>query len=478
MADSLGELLAPYLGRPDGHGDKSSATSFEGRKYLTRLTTLSLDALQTTEPQSLAQSSHTISVSIQALANRSNKSIIAATDSLGTLHTSLPILNSKSSQLRNAVPRLDEEAVRFSTTYSKSGQNAILDRRKQAMLLARNVDRVSDILELPTLLSTTIASSSITSSTASASSGTNFSNALDLFAHIKRLQILYPSSTVIRSVLAEAEDAMKEMTSNLIGSLRSQQNIRLAAAIRMVGWLRRVAPDLSTAGTDQGRRSATAAQEEGSFGALFLVCRLANLLSMLDALAPLRDLADQESGRRLDSKGSSGQTSIAEERKSSVSRGRSDVYLSGQQSERFLKRYIEIFREHVFATISMYKNIFPTDTESGDDHHLGFLTLPPALQTFPMHVIDLLLETLKLYMPNIKDDGARESLLTQVLYTAGSLGRLGADFGSMISLLFEEESEVDNEGSQTAIPEWQNIMKKHRIQTGRLEALASGRGLA
>ncbi|KKY17710.1 putative dor1-like family protein [Phaeomoniella chlamydospora] len=478
MAESLGDLLTPYLGSPTGTTLKDlSPTSPAASKYLTRLTTLSIDALHTTEPQSLAQSAHSVNLSLQALANRSNRSIITAADSFSTLKTSLPIVIQESEQLRDAVPKLDEEAVRFSTTYSKAGQNAILDRRKQALLLSRNVDRLSDILELPTLLSTAISSVSAAGPGSGTNSGVSYSSALDLFAHIKRLQTLYPTSTIVKGVLDEAEEAMNEMTSNLIASLRSQQNIRLAAAIRTIGWLRRVAPDLSTSSASRSGQNAVAiSHNEGSFGALFLVCRLANLLSMLEALAPLRDLADQETERRKQTQvesmsGQEGKTS-----KSGLSRTRSDFY--GQQSERYLKRYIEIFREQSFSTISMYKNIFPDEGEGGSDTSGGLLPLPAALHTFPLHLVELLTETLKTYMPNIKDGSARESLLTQVLYTAGSLGRLGADFGLIIALI-EGDAEASNskDKAQGDVLEWQMVMKKHRVQAGRLEALASGHGM-
>ena len=353
------------------------------------------------------------------------------------------------------------------------------------MLLARNVDRLSDILELPTLLSTAISSSSVIQSGGSSSFGANYSSALDLFAHIKRLQILYPNSAVIRTVLAEAEDAMKEMTSNLITSLRSQQNIRLAAAIRTIGWLRRVAPDLSTTAIERDRKTApSSSPEEGSFGALFLTCRLASLVSILEALAPLRDLADQETERRLQEKE---EKTPMNGSKPTVSRTRSDLYSSGQQSERYLKRYIEIFREQAFATVSMYKNIFPSESIDRAHGLMGLLPLPSVLQTFPSHLVDMLTETLQTFLPNIRDSGARESLLTQVLYTAGSLGRLGADFGLIIALLDEEAADDDDErdllekfdeGRPEAVgPEWQEVMRKHRIQAGRLEALATGHGL-
>ena len=112
----------------------------------------------------------------------------------------------------------------------------------------------------------------------------------------------------------------------------------------------------------------------------------------------------------------------------------------------------------------------------------------------------------------------------QVLYAANSLGRLGADFSLMIAELYEDEEgeEVDNEVeapaekaiiSQAAIeegaeeangtedqkkvasgdvaaedkapeaeesapkpePEWLAVIKKHRIQAARLEALVQDR---
>jgi len=116
--------------------------------------------------------------------------------------------------------------------------------------------------------------------------------------------------------------------------------------------------------------------------------------------------------------------------------------------------------------------------------------------------------------------------LMQVLYAASSLGRLGADFSLMIATLDEDEDEGDAEGeadvdqtrdeavvpvhtaddnvddtrngdeaatsdsegkgqddqpeTETAAavampePEWVSVIKKHRIQAARLEALAAG----
>ena len=249
--------------------------------------------------------------------------------------------------------------------------------------MSRNADRLSDILDLPNLLSSNVQ---------------NYAAALDLHAHVKRLHLLYPDSNIVNSIYASSEEAMLDMTSNLIGSLRAQ-SIKLAAALRTIGWLKRVTIDMP-------------------LGALFLTCRLATLTSMLSALDPLRELADRE------------------------------VEGGGIQTERFLKRYLEIFREQSFNIMSMYRSIFP------DEDH------PPASATFSQHLVSLLMETLDEYLPKVREKSSRESLLTQVLYCAGSLGRLGGDFGLMLA---NDEDE-----------EWVTVMNKHRVLAGKLEKLANG----
>lgn len=471
MEDSLYELLAPHLQSRTTNHDATDPTTIQ---YLNRLSTLSLQSLTSTEPQSLSQSSHSTLLSLQALSNRSHKAFITSADSLSALRTSIPQLSRETRELRDAIPKLDEEAMRFSSKYSKTAENVALDRRKKAMQLARNVDRLSDILELPALLSTAVSSAAANSGVAGASSSTTYSSALDLYAHIKRLQTLYPDSPLVEDVAAQAEDVMRDMTTNLIYGLRAH-NLRLAAAMRMVGWLRRVAPELETL-----HRGSTPGKGEGAFGALFLVCRLANLVSTLEALDPLRELADQETQKRLGSV----------DKRDGVS-AHSGPWSEGHQTEKFLKRYIEIYREQSFAIISLYKNIFSPDISESELAVVGLRGLdsrskpslaqaigkedllqylPPALATFPMHLVQLLTETLRTYLPNVQDKSSRESLLTQVLYCAASLGRLGGDFSLIVTELTTKEDERD----ETMACEWEEVMRKHRTLAGRLEQLTVG----
>jgi hypothetical protein len=231
-------------------------------------------------------------------------------------------------------------------------------------------------------------------------------------------------------------------------------------------------------------------QGEGAFGALFLVCRLTNLMTMLEALAPLRELADQETNRRLH----------PSEPKIPAANSSSSLWSGGQQTERYLKKYIEIYREQIFAIVSLYKNIFapaPSEMDFQPATVLGLKSptgvsapkpvslppdpvssIPPALATFPMHLAEMLVGTLKKYLPNVKDKSSRESLLTQVLYCAGSLARLGGDFSLILSQLEEDDDDDESESSQGAdtVSEWEEVMKKHRILAEKLDQLAANPG--
>lgn len=495
MADSLYDLLIPYAETQEKRigGDLSSSqspwqssspsTDQISAKYLARLSTLSLEALTDTEPQSLSQLSQSNLVSLQALSNRSHKCFVSSADHLSSFRTSIPELAEATRALRDGIPGLDDAAVRFSSTYNKTVENPILDRRKKSMQLLRNIDRMSDIMELPTLLSTVVSSASANpqanptaGSTGSSALNNSYSLALDLLAHIKKLQTLYPDSPLVKDVTRQAEDAMREMTTNLIGALRGK-NIRLAAAMRTIGWLRRVAPELGSASSDNPSGPVAG---EGMYGALFIVCRLANLILMLEALDPLRELADAETQQRLQG------TAIHQ-------RG-----LAGQQTERYLKRYIEVFREQSFAIISLYKNIFAPASAQNDvpasadsptidlkkiglqsnnaqgGHQDSLPRLPPALSTFPMYLTQLLVDTLREYLPNVVDHNSRESLLTQVLYCSGSLGRLGANFSLHLAFIDDDDDDEEDDDIKDEVAEWEAIMKIHRALAARLDKMTTG----
>jgi hypothetical protein len=466
MADPLYELLIPYFDAPSHRAPPSSRDATTSN-YLNRLSTLPFPSLITTEPQSLSTSSHSLLISLQALSKRSHIATISSSTHLSTLSITLPAIAQSTAELRDALPKLDDAAIHFSENYTTRSENPALDRRRKALLLSRNVDRLADVLDLPTLLTSAISSSnSIVSSTSTSTSTTNsnlnYASALDLNAHIRRLHALYPDSQLVSAVSAQAEQAMQEMATNLISTLK-MNSLKLASAMRTISWLRRVAPELDPAPTSPSVLSpSTGHSREGSLGSLFLICRLANLEQMLDALDPLRELADQETIRLRQVKGDLGV------------RGK---WEGGQQTERYLKRYIEIFREQSFAIISMFRSIFPPTQPLTTSIQVGktaivqdtLQPLPSALTTFPLHLVSMLESVLRRYLPNVRERSSRDSLLTQVLYCAGSLGRLGGDFSMILAFLAEEDEEEDES------EEWVDVIRKHRVLAGRLELMVDAR---
>ena len=172
MADPLYELLAPYFDTPSPRLPPSLKDPITST-YLNRLTTLPVSSLTSTEPRSLSQTKHSLLLSLQALSKRSHTSIIDSSTHLSTLSTTLPALAQSTASLRDALPKLDDAAIHISETYNTRAENDLLDRRRKALLLSRNVDRLSDILDLPTLLSSAISTSNTTSTSSSSSSSSS-----------------------------------------------------------------------------------------------------------------------------------------------------------------------------------------------------------------------------------------------------------------------------------------------------------------
>ncbi|KAF5250507.1 hypothetical protein FANTH_4335 [Fusarium anthophilum] len=402
MAEALRDLLAP-----DQANDPSAL------EYLTYLAEQESSSLQSSEPQVLSQTSHSLLLAVQALSKRSHKPVVDSAASHASLRTSLPTLAQRASDLVQAVPRLDAQAEHFSSAFGKASESKLLARRKQALLLLRNSERLVDVMEMPLLLSSAVSTAPV-----------NHSSTLELYAHVRRLASLYPDSPLVTSVLHDADAAIRQMAADLIGTLKAP-NLKLAAAVRTMGWLKRIVPDL-----------VIDASTEDALPAVFLVCRLSTLLTTLEALEPLRDLADEERLRK--DKATS-------------------MWSGGQQTERYLKRFIEIFREQSFSIVSVFKSINSSFASHENDETDPLEALPSPMATFPLHMVEMLVETLRIYLPTVKDQTSRESILTQVLYCAGSLGRLGADFGMLLASI--------------GITEWVELVKRHRLLAGRLESV-------
>jgi hypothetical protein len=463
--DPLLELLLPHI--PPSATIPSPETS---TAYLSRLTSLPLSSLQTSERSSLSTTSHTLDLSLQSLASRNHKALISSSTQLSSLSDSVSQLSSSLQDLKSALPDVDSSLHSFTHKYARSTSgtetNPHLSSRNQNQLLNNNLERLLDILQLPSLLHSLIAAQ-------------NYTSALDALAHVRRLRALYPNSPTVASVHASCESLQRTLTANLISTLRGP--LKLPVAMKTVGFL---------------RRTLGGGSDERDVRALFLVCRHAYLRSLLDALQPLQALAEEEQETR-----------------------------GGVQTERFLKRWLEVFREQSFGIISMYRSIFPGSIGTGQSHSSGSATPtpPPSTQqqqqqqqqrpghsrsssslsavlaenedpdagpppdpvaAYEKTLVDMLVAVLKRFLGGVRDRGVRESLLTQVLYASGSLGRLGGEFAGVLAgvegvfgVAAEEEGEGERaeDEERRREEEYVAVVARQKVLAGRLEAMAVGR---
>ncbi|KAK2609050.1 hypothetical protein QQS21_002420 [Conoideocrella luteorostrata] len=402
MAEALGEELL----------NAGLAADARALEYLEQLAAQTVDYVRDVEPQLLSNASQSLLLTVQTLSKKSHKSIVESAIGHSSLCQTIPILIQRTHELTQMVPQLDHKAEMFSAAFSKASENVTIVDRKQALRLLQNSERLVDVMEIPPLLNSAVKSSSV-----------NYSSTLDLYAHVHRLASLYPCSPLVTVVANEADAAVRQMAADLISALK-MPSLKLAAGLRTVGWLKRIVPDL-----------VSQASIEEALPAIFLVCRLSTLILTLDALDPLKELADEERIRNANAK---------------------HAWSGGQHTERYLKRFIEVFREHSFSIVSVSKSVDASLTQPHPRTD-PIYPLPSALASFPLHLIGLLTDTLERYLPNLKDKASLESILTQVLYCAGSLGRLGADFSMLLSSI--------------GMVEWIHLVKRHRLLAGRLESV-------
>ena len=189
-----------------------------------------------------------------------------------------------------------------------------------------------------------------------------YQEAMELAAHAKRTSHQMMGFPIIQDVAREVETVLQLMVTQLLALLR--EPVKLPALVKAVGYLRRLG------GID-----------EKELGAIFLMSRLHNFRNQLVQIE--RDRAEPV---------------------------------------RYLRRYIDLFREHVYDIISQYMSTFQD---------------PQYLASFASHCIADLIGLVEAYIPRIASDSASmSSILVQLGYCAMSFGRVGLDFSALIAQPF------------------------------------------
>lgn len=283
----------------------------------------------------------------------------------------------------------------------------------ESIVLLKNLDKIQEMLELPTL-------------TLACVNNGYYTEALDLASHANRLLLRFNNIKVIKDIHTQVEAALKTMLVQLLRLLR--ETVKLPTLIKVMSYLRRMQPFQSAPDVNRQLQQ------------LYLVSRLQYIRTLLSTLDPLKR----------------------------------------QSPEVYLKRTIEVFREHVFVTVVGFRSVFPeslsTSTSapngtgsSGSAHEKSGASSAGErlISSFLRTLVDELHQTITEISPFIADETARSSLWLQVSYCSQSLGRVGGDFWPTIQGPTEEGS------SGITKEEWTTALRKQKEVTRHLGASAA-----
>lgn len=207
--DSLLELLSSA--NPALKNVSSSSPVIQG--YLSRLTSSSLSSI-VQEHAALDEEKKDLDHQLSRLAKREYHSFVATASHGDAIASAFQGFNDKIFNVQNTIPSLDQAIVQFNA-FAKSQA----PEREKAQNLLANHDRLLDILEMPSLVSTCVKNG-------------YFSEAIQLSTHVKRLATLhYTNVPLVQKLAAQVEAAMNEMTGRLIGLLR--EPLKLPSALKV-----------------------------------------------------------------------------------------------------------------------------------------------------------------------------------------------------------------------------------------------------
>lgn len=197
-----------------------------------------------------------------------------------------------------------------------------------------------------------------------------YQEALELSAHTESLLKRYPDVELVQDVAKEVDGVLQLMLAQLLALLR--EPIKLPALVKTVGYLRRLH-----------------IIDEEELGLAFLISRLSNFRTQLAGLE--RDRADPV---------------------------------------RYVRKYVDLFREHVFDIISQFTAIF-LEGRSTD-------AAASQLASFVGQCVDDLVALVAAYVPLMNDAASLSSILVQLGYCSLAFARVGLDFSALVTDPFSD----------------------------------------
>ena len=387
----LADVIASSLTVPPEQLRKSNCQS-----YLSNITDFSLQELLS-EPTVLQTQSHHLTSSLTTLTHTSYPTFLSLHNTTNALTSSLTSLSSSlDSLLTTSLPALEDAAAGW-----KDRTETVLNDRSKARVVLEQHEKIRDLLDIPILIDTCVRNG-------------YFAEALSLASHAKTLAGNASSSSklpplILSSVLSEVQHSIMQMLLSLIATLY-EPNRKLPALWKAINFLRKM--------------DVFGPSNEEQIALAFLVGRESCLKVTLEAcgsdifrLTQHNDLDDREK----------------------------------EDLARYLKRYIDLWREGVYDIITQYSTIFlekPSGSSTSQQSsikpivdldqpaglkmkQLHTLITSYASRTLTTHLLPLVSPCLPLLsLPLLP------SLLTQLTYCSTAFARVGLDFRGILSLLF------------------------------------------
>lgn len=247
-----------------------------------------------------------------------------------------------------------------------------------------NIDSVLDILELPTLCRLCIMHG-------------NYQEALEISTLVKMLIIKFPKLATFHKIQFQIEKELQLMVQGLIKLLNT--NLKQSNILKIFQILNR--PDLVQGSTSSSSLAsdpkAMARLREKSLKIIYLNSRFKFISNEAATLKPLLKLKKMT----------------------------------------YLKRYIEVFREYIFNSLSIYLAIFLTASLSSTNDEDKLL-----INTYIRNLVSLIVDELRLHFPltgpgaaedDLDDASRRDGVVLQIIYLCKSLDKYGVNFESAIT---------------------------------------------
>lgn len=367
----------PFLGGAEG--TTKSIMDVDDPEYLSYLTSLHLSDLKS-EPAKLSSSSAQLTNVLITLCHTSYPTFLSVHQSVNTLSTSLDAFSSSLDSLINVLPVVEQKAKGFLEEVKD-----VQAERKKMKVVVENLGRVEEIVGVGGVVEGCVRSGW-------------YGEAVEVEMRIANLAgKLDPDGRgVVWDVKAEVDQRIRSMVGDLLSGLREGGANKLPVLFKTVGFLRKMG-----------------VLDEEEIAQAFLSCRLGCLKRSLDDL----DVERRTSG-------------VFTPVTPSFQQGSASV-----SGERYLKKYVDVWREGVYDLVSQFTTIF-LERPASSPETTEFLH--SLLTTFTTHLLSVLLGTLEVTLPTVQDPSALNSLLTQLTYCATSFSRIGLDFRWIIGGLFED----------------------------------------